>query len=46
VPQLYSKLAASEELRKILNIGRMDGCNYLARLSDAEPITQWRSNWA
>jgi hypothetical protein len=42
VPQLYSKLAASQELRKMLNIGgqtdrpETDG----SRLSDAELIQQ------
>jgi hypothetical protein len=40
VPQLYSKLAASQELRKMLNIGRTDDRNDLARLSDAELIGQ------
>ena len=41
VPQLYSKLAASQELRKMLNIGRTDDRNNdLARLSDAELIQQ------
>jgi Terminase small subunit len=36
VPQLYSKLAASQELRKMLNMGRTDD----SRLSDAELIQQ------
>jgi hypothetical protein len=40
VPQLYSKLAASQELRKMLNLDRTEGRNDLARLSDAELIAQ------
>ena len=40
VPQLYSKLAASQELCKILNIGRTEDRNDIARLSDAELIAQ------
>jgi hypothetical protein len=40
VPQLYSKLAASQELRKMLNIGRSDECSDVSRLSDAELIQQ------
>jgi Terminase small subunit len=40
VPQLYSKLAASQELRKMLNIGRTDDRSDLSRLSDAELIKQ------
>jgi hypothetical protein len=40
VPQLYSKLAASQELRKMLNIGRTDDVNSVSRLSDAELIAQ------
>jgi hypothetical protein len=40
VPQLYSKLAASQELRKMLNIERTDERNDLARLSDAELVAQ------
>jgi tellurite resistance protein len=40
VPQLYSKLAASQELRKMLNFGRSDDHNNVARLSDAELIQQ------
>jgi hypothetical protein len=40
VPQLYSKLQASQELRKMLNIGRIDDRNDLARLSDAELVAQ------
>jgi hypothetical protein len=40
VPQLYSKLQASQELRKMLNISRTDDRNDLARLSDAELIAQ------
>ena len=33
-------MAASHELRKMLNIGRTDDRNDLARLSDAELIAQ------
>jgi Terminase small subunit len=40
VPQLYSKLAASQELRKMLNIERSEHRNDLSRLSDAELIAQ------
>jgi hypothetical protein len=40
VPQLDSKLQASQELRKMLNISRTDDRNDLARLSDAELIAQ------
>jgi len=40
VPQLYSKLAASQELRKMFNIDRIDDRNDLARLSDAELMAQ------
>ena len=40
VPQLYSKLAASQELRKMLNIGRVDEASSVSRLSDAELIAQ------
>jgi hypothetical protein len=40
VPQLYSKLAASQELRKMLNIGRTDERSDMSRLSDAELIAQ------
>jgi hypothetical protein len=40
VPQLYSKLAASQELRKMLNIERSEHRNDLSRLSDAELIQQ------
>jgi hypothetical protein len=40
MPQLYSKVAASQELRKMLNIGRTDDRNDLARLSDAELMAQ------
>ena len=40
VPQLYSKLHANAELRKMLNFGRTDDRNDLARLSNAELITQ------
>jgi hypothetical protein len=36
VPQLYSKLAASQELRKMLNIGRADDAGGVARMSDQE----------
>jgi hypothetical protein len=39
-PQLYSKLAASQEPRKMLQIGRADERNDLSRLSDAELIAQ------
>jgi hypothetical protein len=40
VPQLYSKLQANAELRKMLNIGRNDERNDVSRLSDAELIAQ------
>jgi hypothetical protein len=40
VPQLYSKLAASQELRKTLNFGRSDERSEISRLSDAELIAQ------
>jgi terminase small subunit-like protein len=40
VPQLYSKLAASQELRKMLNIGRADDRSDVSRLSDAELVQQ------
>jgi hypothetical protein len=40
VPELYSKLAASQELRKMLNIRRTDERNDVSRLSDAELIQQ------
>jgi hypothetical protein len=40
VPQLYSKLVASQELRKMLNFARTEDRNDLARLSDAELIAQ------
>ena len=40
VPQLYSKLAASQELCKMLNIGGTDDGNSVSRLSDAELIGQ------
>jgi len=40
VPQLYSKLQANAELRKMLNIGRSDDRNDVARLADAELIAQ------
>src|SRR5262249_28751267 len=40
VPQLYSKLAASQELRKMLDIGRLDDRSDVQRMSDAELITQ------
>jgi hypothetical protein len=40
VPQLYGKLAASQGLRKMLNLGRSDDRNDLARLSDAELVAQ------
>jgi hypothetical protein len=40
VPQLYSKLAANQELRKMLSIGRTDDGTSVSRLSDAELIAQ------
>ena len=40
VPQLYGKLAASQELRKMLNIERSEHRNDLSRLSDAELVRQ------
>jgi hypothetical protein len=42
VPQLYSKLQANQELRKMLNIGRQKerDTNDLSKLSDAELIQQ------
>jgi hypothetical protein len=40
VPQLYSKLEASKELRAMLQIGRSSEANDLARLSDAELVAQ------
>jgi hypothetical protein len=40
LPQLYSKLQANAELRKMLNIGRNDERNDISRLSDAELIAQ------
>ena len=40
VPQLYSKLAASQELRKMLDIGRIDERSDVQRLSDADLIAQ------
>jgi hypothetical protein len=40
VPQLYSKLAASQELRKMLDIGRTDDRGDVSRLSDAELVAQ------
>jgi Terminase small subunit len=40
LPQLYSKLAASQELRKMLSIGRTDDRSDVSRLSDAELIQQ------
>jgi Terminase small subunit len=40
VPQLYSKLAASQELRKMLNIERSEHRNDLSQLSDAELIAR------
>jgi hypothetical protein len=42
VPQLYSKLAASQELRKMLDIGRPDERTDVQRLSDAELVAQLR----
>jgi Terminase small subunit len=40
VPQLYSKLQASQELRKMLNLGRTEDRSDVSRLSDAELIAQ------
>jgi hypothetical protein len=40
VPHLYSKLAASQELRKMLNIEHSEHRNDLSQLSDAELIAQ------
>jgi hypothetical protein len=40
LPQLYSKLAPSQELRKMLSIGRTDDSFDVSRLSDAELIQQ------
>ena len=42
VPQLYSKLAASQELRKMLNIGGQQDRpeTNVSRLSDAELVQQ------
>ena len=40
MPQLYSKLAASQELRKMLDIGRLDDRSDVQRMSDAELIAQ------
>src|SRR6266550_610574 len=40
VPQLYSKLAASQELRKMLKIGKPADASDVLRLSDAELIAQ------
>jgi hypothetical protein len=40
IPQLYSKLAASQELRKMLEIGRTSDENSVRRLSDAELVAQ------
>ncbi len=40
LPQLYSKLVASQGLRKMLSIGRTDDRNDLVRLSDADLIAQ------
>lgn len=40
VPQLYSKLAASQELRKMLNIGRAHDAGGVARMSDQELVAQ------
>ena len=45
MPHLYSKLAASQELRKMLSIGRADDRNDLSRLSDAELIQQLTDEW-
>ena len=42
MPQLYSKLAASQELRKMLNIGGQQDRpeTNVSRLSDAELVQQ------
>lgn len=40
VPQMYSKLAASQELRKMLEIGKLDERSDIQRLSDADLIAQ------
>ena len=40
IPQLYSKIAASIELRKMLEIGRPDERTDIQRLSDADLIAQ------
>jgi hypothetical protein len=40
IPQLYSKLQASQELRRMLEIGRSDDTNAIQRLSDAELVAQ------
>jgi hypothetical protein len=42
VPQLYSKIQASQELRKMLEIGRPDERTDVQRLSDAELVAQLR----
>jgi hypothetical protein len=39
-PQLYSKLQANAELRKMLNTGRSDHRNDMSRLSDPELIAR------
>ena len=40
VPQLYSKLAVSQELRRMLNVGRNDDAGGVARMSDQELVAQ------
>jgi hypothetical protein len=40
IPKLYSKLAASKELRAMLNIGKPADASDVSRLSDAELIAQ------
>ena len=40
IPRFYSKLQASQELRKMLNIGKPADASDVSRLSDAELIAQ------
>src|SRR5215469_3078757 len=40
IPKLYSKAQANRELRAMLNIGRTEDRNDLARLSDADLLAQ------
>ncbi len=40
IPKLYSKLAASKELRAMLNIGKPTEASEVSRLSDAELVAQ------